>query len=116
MLQGNTTHIWSLHPAVDLSAAAGEPILSISDGTVIDHGKDSLHGCWLLIQHGDIQALYAGMALTADYITGDRVETGATIGYVGNALLDENDLGPHLHLETSKDGIFFDPLTLWNND
>ena len=53
--------------------------------------------------------------LTADYIAGDTVRSGAVIGYAGNKLLSETSLGPHLHLEVKKDNVPIDPQALWES-
>lgn len=115
MSQNSVTGIWQLHAAVDLAAAHGESIHAISDGTVTANGNDPLLGVWLCIEHGDVDVLYAGMTLTADYIPGDIVEAGAVIGYAGDGPLEEHHYGPHLHLEAMRDGIPIDPLPLWSD-
>ena len=116
MAQSGVTGVWRIHDAVDLQADAGEKIFAMSDGLVVDAGEDPLQGVWLLIDHGDgIQALYAGMAMGAAYIPGDRVQTGDTIGFAGNGMLEETDLGPHLHLRVTHNGSAIDPAGLWNN-
>lgn len=115
LVQFNKTGIWQTHAGVDFSADQGTPIHAIADGVVLAAGMDSLKGSWLLISHEEIEALYAGMIITEDYIPGDKVDMGDTLGYVGNCLAVEMDSGPHLHLETSKDGIMLDPLSLFVN-
>lgn len=107
--------VWAVHDAVDLKAAAGTKIRAIGDGEVIAAGDDALRGAWLTVQHQDgIVSHYAGMALLNDYIPGDAVRKGDTIGFCGNGMLDEASLGPHLHLRVTKDGQAVDPCTLWD--
>lgn len=106
--------IWAVHDAVDLKADAGTKIRAIGDGEVIAAGNDALHGAWLTVQHQDgIVSYYAGMALLNDYIPGDAVRKGDTLGFCGNGLLDEASLGSHLHLRVTKDDQAVDPCTLW---
>lgn len=106
--------VWALHDAVDLKASAGTQVRAIGDGEVITTGNDSLHGAWVTIRHHDgIEAHYAGMALLNDYIPGDAVRKGDTIGFCGNCMLDEASLGPHLHLRITMDGQTIDPCGLW---
>lgn len=114
MVQSGVTGVWAVHPGVDLSCQRGEKVYAIGDGTVLAAGQDKLQGAWLEIDHGDgVEVLYAGMALTADYIAGDAVRSGAVIGYAGNGMLEEAALGPHLHLQATREDQFIDPSTLW---
>lgn len=114
MVKSGVTGIWSIHDAVDLSAGRGSKVYAIADGIVADCGKNDLLGAWLLIDHGDgMEALYSGMALSAAYITGDKVHGGDVIGFVGDGPLEETDLGPHLHLKITRNGQAFDPTALF---
>ncbi len=114
MVQSGVTGVWAVHPAVDLACQRGEKVYAIADGTVLAAGQDKLQGAWLQIDHGeDVQVLYAGMALTADYLAGDSVRSGAVIGYAGNGMLEETALGPHLHLQATREDQLIDPLALW---
>ena len=116
MVYSSVTGIWAVHTAVDLACQSGDKVYAISDGEVISAGIDKLKGAWLEIDHDNgITALYAGMMLTADYIAGDTVRSGAVIGYAGNKLLSETSLGPHLHLEVKKDNVPIDPQALWES-
>lgn len=106
--------VWAIHDAIDLKTEAGAPVYAISDGEVIAAGNDMLKGAWLTIRHDDrVEAHYAGLALLNDYISGDTVYMGDTIGFCGNGPLDEESSGPHLHLRVTKDGQAIDPNTLW---
>lgn len=114
MLHSGISGIWSIHDAVDLEASLGDKVYAIADGVIIDSGKDQLQGVWIQINHGSgIEALYAGLAMAGTYIPGDDVRAGDTIGFAGNAVLDETDLGPHLHLRITQDGNAIDPNALW---
>lgn len=114
MVQSGVTGLWAVHPAVDLACQRGEKVYAIGDGTILSAGQDKLQGVWLEIDHGDgVTALYAGLALTADYQAGDAVQSGAVIGYGGNGMLEESELGPHLHLQVCQEGQPIDPTTLW---
>lgn len=109
--------IWAIHDAIDLKADAGTPIYAIGDGEVIAAGNDALQGAWLTIGHADnVEATYAGMALVNDYLPGDTVRKGDTIGFCGSGPLDEASIGPHLHLRATMDGQAIDPCSLWNGN
>lgn len=114
MVHSGVTGIWAIHDAVDLQCSPGDKVFAICDGVVASVGKDRMKGAWLMINHANnFEALYAGLAMTADYIVGDEVRIGATIGYAGDGPLDESDLAPHIHLRVTQDGQAIDPSTLW---
>ena len=115
MVQGESG-IWAIHDAVDLTTESGAKVYAIADGEVIATGRDKLQGVWITIDHGNgYEARYVGMALLCDYIPGDEVRMGDTIGFAGNTLADERHLGPHLHLRVTKEGQAVDPCTLWDS-
>lgn len=106
--------IWAIHDAIDLKAKAGTPVQAISNGEVIAAGNDTLKGAWLTIRHDQgIETHYAGLALLNDYIPGDAVHMGDTIGFCGKGPLDEESLGAHLHLRVTQNGQAIDPYELW---
>lgn len=113
LVHSGMTGIWTTHPGVDLAATRGEKVKAMTGGVVADCGSDRLSGAWVLMTHGDYQALYAGMALLDDLRPGDRIDAGQTLGFAGSGPLDEQDLPGHLHLEVTLDGKPVDPLSLW---
>lgn len=114
MVQSGVTGVWAVHSGVDLSCQRGDKVYAVGDGIVLAAGQNRLQGAWLNIDHGDgVEVLYAGMAMTADYLAGDAVRAGAVIGYAGNGMLEETALGPHLHLQAVQKGQLIDPSTLW---
>lgn len=117
MVRSDATGIWAIHDAVDIAAPEGSAIRAIADGVVLDAGQDSLLGTWLLVDHKEgIQALYAGLQLTASYLPGDSMRGGDVIGFCGNVMLAEHPSGPHLHLRITQNGVPIDPHTLWQSE
>lgn len=115
MYQGSTTGVWMIHDAIDLGCTIGDRVIAMADGTVLSSGHDSLLDGWLLIRHeGQLEALYAGLAFSNDYREGDKVFAGDTIGYIGDPPADEQELGPHLHLRVTRNGMAVDPLRLFD--
>lgn len=113
MVESSLPGVWGIHAALDLGCQLGEPIRAMADGTVISAGQNKLRGIWLLIDHGDgVEALYASMSMTADYLAGDRVKAGTVIGYGGNTMAEETARGPHLHVQVWRKGQLIDPLSL----
>ena len=105
--------IWQVHDAVDLQGTYGEPVVAIHDGIVTACSQDSVFGAYVTVDHGDgVSALYASLDRTGAVRTGDRVQAGQVLGFLGNSMLDENDLAPHLHLRVTRSGRSIDPLLL----
>ena len=90
----------SSHTGTDIACAEGTPILAAADGTVtVANGLDSWggsYGYYIQIDHGGgLETLYAHCSSIC-VITGQQVQTGQVIGYVGHT---GRATGNHLHLE-----------------
>ena len=107
------TQLWRLHDAVDLQCGVGEQIRSMADGVVLETDSRGLLGAYVTVDHGQgLCAQYAGMTLLAGLQSGDPVEAGQVLGFAGNGVVDETDLGVHLHLRVTRDGRAIDPMSL----
>ncbi len=116
------------HGAIDIAdenimnapvVAAQSGVVALSnDDCVHNYGKDGSCGCgggygnYLMIDHGEGKAtLYAHLtSLTVS--TGDYVQKGQVIGYVGTTGWST---GPHLHFETRLYGEKYNPMTEYPN-
>ena len=130
----NLTSVWNEdrdtynHGAIDIAdgsimnaeivaAESGTVVLS-NDACVHNYGKDGSCGCgggygnYIMIDHGDGKAtLYAHMtSLTVS--SGDYVQKGQVIGYVGSTGWST---GAHLHFETRLYGEKYNPMTEYPN-
>ena len=90
----------SSHTGTDIACAEGTPILAAADGTVtVANGLDSWggsYGYYIQIDHGGgLETLYAHCSSIC-VTTGQQVQTGQVIGYVGHT---GRATGNHLHLE-----------------
>jgi murein DD-endopeptidase MepM/ murein hydrolase activator NlpD len=95
-----------LHQGTDYGARQGTPIRAATDGVVTLAGWHGGHGKMVKLQHaGTIGSGYAHMSQIA-VSTGQRVEQGQVVGYVGSTGLST---GPHLHFEVYKNGVAVDP-------
>ena len=94
------------HYGTDFAAWTGTQILAFADGTVGMVGWDAGFGNYIIVQHaGGWRTLYAHCS--AVYVTGgDTVTAGECIGLVGAT---GNVTGPHLHLELTCDGVYYNP-------
>lgn len=113
MVKSESTGLWALHLATDLAGEMGAPVTTMAAGTVSACGERGIYGTWIRIRHGnDYEITYAGLSMLAALREGDTVRIGQTIGFIGNGVIGETDLGPHLHLEVTHNGKPADPCIL----
>ena len=94
------------HPAIDIAAPYGQPIVATADGVVEFAGYRSGYGLTVVINHGyGIKTLYAHCSsLKVKY--GQSVTRGKIIGTVGESGIAT---GPHLHYEIHLWGVAVNP-------
>jgi murein DD-endopeptidase MepM/ murein hydrolase activator NlpD len=109
------------HKGVDFVPGNGTPVFAITDGMVIEMGKNGGYGNYIVLKHlvgndeGIIEewiSLYAHLqnnSFTEGLKIGSVVSTGDTIAAVGNTGMST---GPHLHFELTINGENVDPLPL----
>lgn len=108
-----------VHYGTDIAGGgiSGKPILAIQSGTVKVPGfMSGGYGNYVIINHGKsatdgniYTSLYGHMSYVAVQ-SGQYVQKGQVIGYVGSTGWSS---GPHLHLELTRNGKRFDPLSLY---
>src|SRR5437867_7239272 len=92
-------HTWRHHEGVDFAAPYGTPVRATADGIVTRVGReDGGYGNVIDLRHANgIRTRYGHLSAFAQGLhTGERVQQGETIGYVGSTGLST---GPHLHYE-----------------
>src|SRR2546430_2519034 len=92
-------HTWRHHEGVDFAAPYGTPVRATADGMVTRVGHDDTgYGNLIELRHGNgIRTRYGHLSAFARGLhSGERVDQGETIGYVGSTGLST---GPHLHYE-----------------
>jgi hypothetical protein len=96
------------HPALDIAAYFGAPILAADSGHVIVAGWDNYYGYNIVIDHGNgYQTLYAH--LQRYYVDeGSNVLKGDQIGEMGST---GNSSGPHLHFEIRQGNVERNPYS-----
>jgi murein DD-endopeptidase MepM/ murein hydrolase activator NlpD len=99
------------HEGVDLTAPVGTPIYAAAEGTLELAASGHGYGKRVVLRHGDgYSTRYAHLAAYAPGLkSGQRVEQGQVIGYVGRT---GTTTGPHLHFEVRLNDRPLDPLTL----
>jgi len=94
------TGLQTMHHGIDIVAALGTPVVATAAGQIVA-GVDNGLGNYVTVDHGRGLKTYYGHLVRATVATGQRVERGAVIGYVGSTGLST---GPHLHYEIQVGG------------
>jgi murein DD-endopeptidase MepM/ murein hydrolase activator NlpD len=98
----------STHYGIDIANSKGTPIVSVTDGTVIEAGPASGFGLWVRVLHDDGTITVYGHVNTITAQHGQRVRAGDQIATMGNRGLSN---GVHLHFEVwDPSGKKIDPL------
>lgn len=101
---------WRTHGGLDLAAAKGVQVLSISAGTVAQVYDDHMMGTTVVVDHGGgLQSWYSNLAQETAVQEGDQVDIGGVLGTVGGTAIGESSQDSHLHLETTLNGKLVDP-------
>jgi len=101
---------WRTHGGLDIAAAQGVQVISMSAGTVSKVYEDGLMGTTVVVDHGGgLQSWYCNLAPEPSVQEGDTVEIGGVLGRIGGSAIAEVGVGSHLHLETTLDGQMVDP-------
>lgn len=102
-MNGRPTH----HPAIDIAAPPGKPVVATADGLVITAGWDNGLGNAVVLSHGfGITTRFGHMSKLA-VKPGAKVKRGDVIGYIGNT---GRSTGYHLHYEVLVNGEHVNPL------
>ena len=102
-----------IHRGIDLSTyRQGDPVVATADGQVVtvDYDRNNF-GNYVIIKHKHGFYTRYGHLLTFRVKTGERVEQGDVIGYIGNTGLST---GPHLHYEVHIGSDIVDPYKFLN--
>lgn len=97
------------HKGVDYAAPVGTRVRATADGTVEFVGNRGGYGKVVVLKHKNgYSTLYAHLSGFAKLRSGQRVEQGEVIGFVGMSGLAT---GPHLHYEFLVHGVHKNPLS-----
>lgn len=103
------------HYGIDIAAPTGTPIFAPATGwvrkaTTLYDGKPAYGTVLVLETEGGVTTLFSHLD-TVDVSTGQRVWKGDQIATVGSS---GKSTGPHVHIETYRDGQRVDPMTVWS--
>ncbi len=110
LLYSQTLDEWVTHLGVDIKAEKTAVVKASAPGTVTAIKNDPRYGLTVIVEHSKgFKTIYSNL-LTAEYVTvGQKVESGQTLGTVGNTatfeILDEY----HLHFEILENDENLDP-------
>lgn len=94
------------HSGIDIGNVIGTPVFATGDGVVTFKGYVGAYGKMIVIDHGtQFSTAYAHLSRYG-VETGDRVERGDVIGYMGST---GRTTGPHLHYEVRVNGVPVNP-------
>ena len=99
-----------MHNGIDIAGGDdyGQPFCAAASGNVIWSGNDGGgYGNYVMIDHGNGYMTVYGHASALACSTGDYVNQGDVIGYVGDT---GNATGPHLHFEIRLNDEYMNPL------
>ena len=100
------TGLRKFHSGVDLACAGGTPIVASKGGIVSFACTDDWgggYGYHVVIYHGNgMSTLYGHMCKAPSVVTGQTVNKGDIIGYVGHT---GSATGDHLHFETRNENV-----------
>lgn len=105
------------HHGIDIKAPTGTPIFAPADGRIIAatdiyDGKPAYGTVVVIETEGWTKTMFAHLD-TATVKEGQWVAKGTQIATVGNS---GKSTGPHVHIETHKNGKRVDPATIWDFD
>lgn len=104
----NTTHY-----GLDIANTIGTPVVSTSDGEIIESGPADGFGLWIRVLQDDGTIGVYGHINETLVSVGQRVVAGEQIATVGNR---GYSTGPHLHYEVwQQDGVKLDPAQWLSN-
>lgn len=104
----STTQQWEIHLGVDFLTVDSQPVYAIQNGTVNSVQTDGF-GTFFSITHAQGYVSFYYSIKNVCVTEGQTVSRGDIVAYTGTNKNEEEE-GPHLHLELMKDGIKVNPL------
>lgn len=97
------------HRGIDYAAPTGTPVYAAGDGRIVQSGKNSSMGNFVVIQHNGTYSTKYLHLNKRSVKTGDRVRQHQVIGTVGSTGWAT---GPHLHYEFLVNGVHTNPAKI----
>jgi murein DD-endopeptidase MepM/ murein hydrolase activator NlpD len=111
LVKSETTGVWKTHDGIDIKADRGTAVKAMNKGEVTQVREDPLWGYTVIIDHGSgIMGYYYNLSSAVAVKEGDMVQSGQTIGAVGDSAEIESAMPSHLHFGLKRNGSWIDPL------
>lgn len=107
-MQKNAALLGGFHKGIDWALPEGTPVNAIDSGTVQATGVSNNEGRYIIIAHSWGNSQYYHLS-KSNVKAGDKVFEGVNIGISGSTGVVT---GPHLHLQTYREGILTNPLAI----
>jgi murein DD-endopeptidase MepM/ murein hydrolase activator NlpD len=113
LVKSKTLNVWKTHDGIDIAAAAGENVKSMTSGVVTEVYDDQLMGVTIIVDHGNgLLGFYSNLSADVPVSEGDNLSAGTIIGTVGSTADGEISEDPHLHFALKKNNAWIDPAAL----
>lgn len=110
LIYSKTLNQWMTHSGVDVSASLGSEVRCVLDGTVENVYSDDMLGVTVIITHSNgMKTVYSGLKEEPSVEIGQRVQSRAVIGYIGDTAISECAEESHLHFELHINDMPVDP-------
>lgn len=109
LVYNETLGDWRTHNGVDISCAADAQVKACKAGEVKAVYEDGNWGRVVEVESDGVVFRYAGLDKNIAVKPGDQVTAGEALGKIGEVGC-ESTVGPHLHFETLKGGVYTDPM------
>lgn len=110
LIYSRTLKQWMTHAGVDVASPKGTEVYAVFGGTVEAVYEDDLLGiCVEITGDNGFSALYANLKEEPPVSEGDKINSNALVGYVGDTAVSECGDKSHVHFEVRKDGVCVDP-------
>ena len=110
LIFSRTLEQWMTHSGVDIASPLGSEVHAVFAGTVESVEKDDQLGITITLKHANnMVSVYANLKEEPPVKEGQKLNAGATIGYVGDTAVSECADQSHLHFELYVDEKAVDP-------
>lgn len=110
-MPNTVNHRGRTHPAIDVYADAGTPIVAPASGKVVGVGYGEKGGHWVRVQDNKgLTYYFAHMAEPPKVKRGEVVGAGQHLGFVGNSG-SARTTSPHLHFSIKKGNAYVNPYS-----
>lgn len=107
-----TLNQYQYHPAMVIKADVNSKVYFVAKGRITDVSTNEVTGCTVTQDLGDGYTVVYGQLKELNFKSGDVVEAGQVVGYVGEPTKYYAVEGSNVYFQLQKDGVPMDPKTL----